>query len=193
MARSKAFDEATALGKAMEVFWSKGYNATSMQDLVDGMGINRASMYDTFGDKHQLYLEALRNYRNLQTQQAIAILENTQSTKEAIHNLLQGVLQDYSCSNNKGCFIVNAAVEFATHDEAVYQIIKNNLEALESALVRTIARGQASGEITSRESPEALAKFIINTINGMRVAEKAGYDLAHFQAIIQTMEHVLFV
>jgi TetR/AcrR family transcriptional regulator, transcriptional repressor for nem operon len=192
MARNKAFDESAVLDKAMEVFWSQGYCATSMEALVDGMGINRASMYSTYGDKHQLYLKALNNYRQRQAREMVALLEQTPSVKEALQMLLRNVLQESACAEKKGCFIVNSAVEFATRDAAVLEIVKTNLQTVENALAAAIARGQASGEITSQQSPEALAAFLLNTVNGMRVAEKAGYEAPHYEAIISVVESILF-
>lgn len=192
MARTKAFDESAVLAKAMEVFWSQGYNATSMEALVEGMGINRASMYSTYGDKHQLYLKTLNNYRQRQASEMIALLEQTPSVKEALQMLLRNILQESTCPEKKGCFIVNSAVEFATHDAAVLEIVKNNLQTVENALAAAIVRGQASGEIKSKKSPEALAAFLLNTVNGMRVAEKAGYEAPHYEAIISVVESILF-
>lgn len=192
MARNKAFDESTVLNKAMEVFWEKGYCATSMQDLVDGMGINRASLYDTFGDKQQLFIETLNNYRSQQARTVVEMLETAPSVKDALQNLLRGVLQDALCDQDKGCFMVNAAIEFATRDAAVLQIIRQNIQTIENALSVAITKGQSTGEIKTSQSPEALAKFLVNTVNGMRVAEKAGYESAHFEAIISVVERVLF-
>ncbi|MFN7116004.1 MAG: TetR/AcrR family transcriptional regulator [Saprospiraceae bacterium] len=198
MARNKAFDESDVLHKAMDVFWEKGYCATSMEDLVDRMGINRASMYNTFGDKHQLFLEALNHYRRQQAHDMIALLEQSPSVKAAIQTLLHNVAQNNDCNNPKGCFIVNAAVEFfpkkdnKDEREAVLKIIRDNLATVETALSAAIAKGQASGEIKATQSPEALAKFVLTTINGMRVAERAGYEAPHYQAIIQVIESVLF-
>lgn len=201
MARNKAFDESVVLDQAMEVFWSQGYNATSMQDLVDGMGINRASLYDTFGDKHELFLKALNNYRSQQARDMIALLEQTPSVKVAIQTLLRGIVQSSNCINPKGCFMVNAAVEFFPNksaedqrDErkAVLDIVCNNFQTVEKALCAAIARGQASGEVTSQQSPEALAALLINTFNGMRVAERAGYESAYYESVISVVESILF-
>jgi TetR/AcrR family transcriptional repressor of nem operon len=192
MARNKAFDETTVLNKALNIFQEKGYCATSIDDLVKSIGINRASLYDTFGDKHQLFIESLQRYRNQQARFMIDLLENTASVKEAIQQILQGVLQGAISDKDKGCFVVNTAVEFATRDTAILQIVKNNLDTIETALALAIEKGQATGEIQSNQPPEALAKFVLATINGMRVAEKAGYEKAYFEAIIGVVESVLF-
>src|ERR1700679_2021995 len=112
MARTKDFDEDEVLGKAIDIFWYKGYNGTSMQDLVDGLGISRSSLYDTYGDKHTLYIKALESYQNGSSGQVCAIANGTGSAKEILKNLLEfivnGLLDD---QNHKGCFMLNAEVE----------------------------------------------------------------------------------
>src|SRR6201995_145682 len=88
MARTKDFDEDEVLLKAMHLFWLKGYNGTSMQDLGDGLGISRSSMYDTFGDKHTLFLRSLENYRQGMTAKLQAVVNNAPDAKEAVRGLL---------------------------------------------------------------------------------------------------------
>src|SRR5277367_142217 len=98
MARTKDFDENEVLGKAINIFWYKGYNGTSMQDLVDGLGISRSSLYDTFGDKHSLYVKALESYQKRGADQICAIAAGAVPAKEILKNLLEfitnGLLND---------------------------------------------------------------------------------------------------
>src|ERR1700748_2100418 len=89
MARTKDFDENEVLMKAMNLFWYKGYNGTSMQDLVDGLGISRSSLYDTYGDKHTLFIKALESYRESVSGKMCNIVTNAVSAKEAIKQLLE--------------------------------------------------------------------------------------------------------
>src|ERR1700712_5791995 len=111
MARTKDFDENEVLTKAIQLFWYKGYNATSMQDLVDGLGISRSSLYDTYGDKHTLYIKALESYQGKASAEICAVMNNTELVKTNIRRLLQyitdGLLDD---KMHKGCFMVNAEV-----------------------------------------------------------------------------------
>src|SRR5437868_5714416 len=113
MARSKDFDEQEVLSKAVNLFWLKGYNGTSMQDLVDGLGISRSSLYDTYGDKHSLYLKALESYQYAGNDQMCHIINSAPNAKEAIRSLLQFIANNLT---QKGCFLVNAEVEVAPHD-----------------------------------------------------------------------------
>jgi TetR/AcrR family transcriptional repressor of nem operon len=101
MARTKDFDEDDVLEKAVELFWRKGYNATSMQDLVDGLGISRSSLYDTFGDKHTLYIRALEKYKALGSGQMCSIVSNAASAKEAIRKLLELAIGEASADEQR--------------------------------------------------------------------------------------------
>jgi TetR/AcrR family transcriptional repressor of nem operon len=192
MARSKDFDEAEVLSKAVCIFWHKGYNGTSMQDLVDGLGISRSSLYDTFGDKHALYIKALDSYQQTGGSQMCDIINNTASAKEAIKKLLELTMRDLlNDEQRKGCFMVNAEIELASLDAEVKNLICRNEQQFEGAVLRAIKKGQDSGEIRNTQDPLALARFIINAVRGMQVSAKATADKAFFDDIIKTTLSVL--
>ena len=134
MARTKDFDESEVLAKAIKLFWQKGYNGTSMQDLVDGLGISRSSIYDTFGDKHQLYLKALGTYRQNAIGVRDQILHASVPAKAAIRQLMDLTIdQMIRDKQHKGCFLVNSAVENAPHDKEINAIVCQNDRELENA------------------------------------------------------------
>jgi TetR/AcrR family transcriptional repressor of nem operon len=192
MARTKDFDESEVLAKAIKLFWQKGYNGTSMQDLVDGLGISRSSIYDTFGDKHQLYLKALCTYR----QNAIAIrdqiLNASVPAKAAIRQLMNLTIdQMIRDKQHKGCFLVNSAVENAPHDKEINAIICQNDRELENAFSEVIKRGQTNGEIAGKQDPRALARFVFNNIVGIQVTAKSAADKAAFDDIVNLTMSVL--
>ena len=192
MARTKDFDESEVLAKAIKLFWQKGYNGTSMQDLVDGLGISRSSIYDTFGDKHQLYLKALCTYR----QNAIAIrdqiLNASVPAKAAIRQLMNLTIdQMIRDKQHKGCFLVNSAVENAPHDKEINAIICQNDRELENAFSEVIKRGQTNGEIAGKQDPRALARFVFNNIVGIQVTAKSAADKAAFDDIVSLTMSVL--
>src|SRR5579864_8708626 len=111
MARTKDFNETEVLAKAIKLFWQKGYNGTSMQDLVDGLGISRSSMYDTFGDKHTLFIRSLENYRKMATNEMKGIVDSAPTAKEAIRRMFEYTIAELlSDKQHKGCFLVNAGV-----------------------------------------------------------------------------------
>ncbi|PZR28809.1 MAG: TetR/AcrR family transcriptional regulator [Citrobacter freundii] len=186
MARTKDFDEQAVLKKAIQLFSRRGYAATSMQEVVDALGISRSSLYDTFGDKHQLYLQALKAYKQESTRQLAIQMSEAKSMKAAIRDLLEatvkGLLQD---RQQKGCLLTNAGVELAAQDKAVRALVCQGEQDMEELLLQALKRGQASGEISSAQSAQSLARFLSNTIKGFQVAVKSNTDPSFFADIIE--------
>jgi TetR/AcrR family transcriptional repressor of nem operon len=192
MARTKDFDENEVLAKAVSLFWLKGYNGTSMQDLVDSLGISRSSLYDTYVDKHTLYLKALEYYQNNSGGEMCNIVSHASSAKESIRQLLELVTSDLlKDKQHKGCFMVNAEVEVAPHDAKVKELICKNDRQIEEAFYRAIEKGKESGEIASKQDSRALTRFILNSVKGMRVSGKSTTDKSFFTDIIKTTLSVL--
>src|SRR5271154_6957199 len=109
MARTKDFDEDVVLTRAMNLFWSRGYNATSMEDLVSGLGISRSSLYDTYTDKHSLFIKALENYQQMGYAKMHEIASHPGPAKVTIRKLIEQVTDGLlECKDRKGCFLVNA-------------------------------------------------------------------------------------
>lgn len=192
MARTKDFDEQAVLQRAVCLFWEKGYNGTSMQDLVDGLGISRSSLYDTFGDKYQLYLKALERYKQQYGSQLCRLTGEAASAKVAIQKLLEMVVTDLlNDEQRKGCFMVNAGVELASYDPQVSKLVSETEQQLEEAFIRIIGQGQEKGEIGKEKNAQALARFLNNTIKGMQVSVKSINDRLFFDDIIRTTLLVL--
>lgn len=192
MARTKDFDEKEVLDKAIRLFWHKGYNGTSMQDLVDGLGISRSSLYDTYGDKHTLYIKALESYQSSSGGEMCDLISKAASAKEAVKQLLEYITRNLlNDEQHKGCFMVNAGVEVAPHDAEVNKLLCKNEQQLENVFYNTIKRGQESGEIDAGKDAMALTRFISNTVKGIQVSAKSTTDRAFFDDIIQTTMSVL--
>ncbi|TLV02117.1 TetR/AcrR family transcriptional regulator [Dyadobacter luticola] len=192
MARTKDFDEAEVLNKAVCLFWHKGYNGTSMQELVDHLGISRSSLYDTYADKHTLYIKALEFYQNTSGARIFEIVNNNLPAREKIKKLLEFVSAELlNDDQHKGCFMVNAEVEVAPHDTEVRDIVCRNEIQLEEAFYAVIDQGQKNGEIPNNQDARALTRFIINTVKGIRVSAKSSVDNAFFGDIIRITLSVL--
>jgi TetR/AcrR family transcriptional regulator, transcriptional repressor for nem operon len=178
MPRVKEFDEKIALEKAMQVFWKEGYHAASMEVLVNAMGISRSSFYDTFGDKKQLYLAALKLFQSQSQQQNAKVLaQSAHSPKAQITTVLQLSLEEaLSDPETKGCMMANATAEMATSDPDVCSLLQNNNCALENFFIQLIKAGQSIGEFHSEIDPTAAANYLINYIHGMRLVSKTKPD-----------------
>lgn len=173
MARPRAFDEETVLDRAVNLFWHRGYEATSVQDLVDGLGINRASLYDSFGDKYALYRKALDRYRQTHQAGLCTLLTTDQPAIEVLQTLFDQTIQaTVDDPDHKGCFMVNSAIELAPHDPEVAKVVADNQRVFEETLATLIERGQHEGTITRGHSAPNLARFVFNTINGLKVLGK---------------------
>ena len=185
MARTKDFDENEVLCKAIQLFWHKGYNGTSMQDLVDGLGISRSSLYGTYTDKHTLFLKALESYQNPGTQKIQQIIDQPGPAKETVKKLLEFTVDELlGDKQQKGCFMVNAEVEVAPHDAKVNNLICQNDQQMEDAFYRVIQKGKDNGEIKNSQDARALARFIFNAVKGMQVTVKSTTDKTVFDDVM---------
>ena len=173
MARHKEFDRQLVLEKAMETFWQYGYEGTSVQTLLGVMGLNRGSLYDTFGDKRSLFLEAIAHYEKKVMQDAIAKLEAPDAGKTDILNHFQSLLNQVEVERSKwGCFVTNVAVELCSHDEEASDCIKKSLTRVEKAFHHALTNAQRQGEIPPDADVSALATFLTCTMQGLRVMAK---------------------
>ncbi len=176
MGRTKQFDKQAALDGAMQLFWAKGFHGTSMQDLVDNLGVNRQSLYDTFGGKHELFDAALQRYRDLQSLPVRRALEQEGSVGEVLRAFFDGMITSLLNNDDKGCLMVNSATELASQDDAVFGTCSANARQLEAAFTGLMVRAQESGELLNDRSPVQLARFLVSTINGLAVTAKATRD-----------------
>jgi TetR/AcrR family transcriptional repressor of nem operon len=185
MARNKVFDENLILDKAMNLFWQKGYNATSAQDLVDHLGISRSSLYDTYGDKHSLFVKALKQYRKERIDPVLNGVDTAEDLEAYIRNVFEVVKTEaLSEAHAKGCFMVNSAVELAPVDDEVGSIANAIMQDTENALTKAIKKGQKLGVFTSTHSARSLARFIFNSLNGLRVTVKFDVSKKMFDDIV---------
>ena len=177
MPRKKEFDEDELLEKAVNLFWQKGYNATSAQDLVDELGINRSSLYNAYTDKRTLFKMSLTHYQLKQTNAMIAMLARAENAKKALKQIFSRLIQEsVEDSTLKGCFMVNTAVELASIDEEIGAIVNKNNKSVEDALAKLIEKGQHDGQFSTRHDPRALARFVFGNITAIRVTARTGAD-----------------
>lgn len=191
MARPKTFDRTQMLDKAIELFWNRGYEATSINDLLDYLGIRRQSLYDTFGDKHTLFLEALKRYEQ-RDNVTIDILEGPGSGKEAIERVFHRAVQILGQTKPpRGCLIVNTMVELAPHDEEVAQWIAESVARTQQAFYRALTRAYEQGELQTQQDLLALARFLTAALQGLNMTARAISDPVQLQDIANVAFSVL--
>ncbi len=173
MPRERNFVEDEVLEKAMYLFWKQGYNATSIQDIVEHLGINRASLYNTFGDKHELFKKSFDHYRN----KNVAVLKNFlgeySDVKSGLKALFhQAVIQSAADKNQMGCFVVNTATEMIPGDEEIQKILKNNKETVERVFLEYLEKGKAENQFSEPRNLKAYASLLFTLYNGLKVVSK---------------------
>jgi len=186
MARSKAFNEEEVLDKAVAVFWTKGYEATSMQDLVEAMGIQRGSLYATFGSKQQLFLQSLERYGKVVVKQFLDILESKASAIESIELFFAQLVEHLLTAGPlRSCLVTNSAIERGLRDEATKQQVLHLLNALEMGFYKTLERAQKNGELSTELDLNKLANFLTSNMQGLLVMGKVCSERSVLEGINQ--------
>jgi TetR/AcrR family transcriptional regulator, transcriptional repressor for nem operon len=169
MARAKEFDREDALERAMNVFWARGYEGTSLPDLLAAMGIARQSMNDTFGDKRALFQAALERYID-RADESHACLASAPSVKRAIRDLFEAIADSSVREKKRGCLGVLTTVELAPHDPAIAKLLAGRQRVLEDHLYAALERGRETGEIAKSKDSRGLARYLVAALLGLRLA-----------------------
>ncbi|MGG4204835.1 TetR/AcrR family transcriptional regulator [Paenibacillus jamilae] len=174
MVRPREFDEDQALNAAMQIFWEKGFEATSLSDLTSKMGIQRPSIYAAFGDKKQLFEAALRKYTQSHAAYVRSRLQSNSSVKEAFYNFFGGIVaEEYEDGPNRGCFCINTMVELAPHDERFEILTREHQMYLSAVFQETLERGIRSGELEASMDARARAHTMVSLLIGITVMMKS--------------------
>jgi TetR/AcrR family transcriptional regulator, transcriptional repressor for nem operon len=176
MARKKGFDPERALAKAMGVFWRVGYENASTETLMKAMGIARQSLYDTFGDKRALYLQALAYYRDRTNGGMQRMLKASPSVKEGFATLLFGLAAETREQHERGCLLLSANLQRDARDAVIADFLRDNQDRVEAIFVEALRRAQTRGELSRTHKPAALAHFFVVTIQGMRTTARLTSD-----------------
>jgi TetR/AcrR family transcriptional repressor of nem operon len=174
MARPREFDEETALEAAMACFWRRGYEATSMRDLVRSMGISGPSLYNAFGDKRALFKAALERYLDQSPRARIKRLEASLPPKEAICQFIEEIIErSLNDRKRRGCFLINSALEVAPHDRELGALIAERLGEIEAFFLRSIKAAQREGTVRPDLVAKDVARLLLGVLLGIRVLARA--------------------
>ena len=172
--RPRQFDLDDALRAAMRAFWARGFEATSVCDLVEATGVQKGSLYKAFGDKRSLFLAALERYLLDGEARLAAEAEGSDSATAAIHAALGATVDAASCRERLGCFGVNALAELAPSDAEVARLMKQHRERVLAILVPLIERGQAAGELAAGVAADEVASVLYAAMLGLQVQARGG-------------------
>jgi TetR/AcrR family transcriptional repressor of nem operon len=187
MARPREFDPDAALEAATRVFWAKGFEHSSLDDLCAATGLNRSSLYAAFGAKRELYLRALARYEEGSAARIAAALER-RPVRDGLRLFLDGLIEAIVAGPGRsGCFIGNCAAEMAGLDRAAAARVRRRLARIEAAFRAGLEQARARGELPAGSDPAALARFLTAGIQGLRLVGKANPDRAALNDIAATM------
>ncbi len=192
MARPREFHFDEALDRAVETFWSKGYEATSIQDLVDSMGIHRGSLYTAFGDKQSLFLRVLDRYRIVIVKKLMDILESEPTGVAAIQRFFAAIVEHVMTGGPlRGCLITNSAVERGLSDPDTAKKVDLCLKQIEEGFFKTLERAQEMGELSTTREIRPLARYLTSSMQGLLVVGKVRKNRASFEDIVAVTLQVL--
>lgn len=185
MARTREFDTDAAVRRAMELFWTRGYEATSVRDLTQHLGIGQGSLYAAFGGKDGLYRAALEHYRATLAAAALRDLEEQADARSAVRALLAERLRIAVGHDGRGCLAVNAACERLPQEASVRRVVRDMQDATRDALAEVLHAAAERGEISPRHDPHTLAAFLATFLNGLLVSAKITPDVRAHEPLVE--------
>jgi len=175
MPRIKKFDKEKVLEAASSVFQNNGYNGASIDELLTATGLSRSSLYDTFTDKHNLYIQSLEFYKNKNSAQIKNINNNNNNGLEKIETLFNRVVSHLKNNpNDNGCLLVNAAAEMSKQCFKTAQVICNDKIEIQSIFNEWITDAQKEKLIPNVKAVESYSQFLYNALCGLRVLSQSG-------------------
>ncbi len=188
----KSFEESDVVEQAMQVFWEKGYAATSISDITEATGIKRGSLYNAFDGKDDLFLRSLLKYDTEKRKELLRRMEDIEDPREAIAAFFDYIVSDcLNDPNKKGCLLVNTALDYLHLDDEVQKVVADAFKELTSFFEQQIKRGQQHGDIPDTASPKATAKALIAILVGIRVLGRGMLGKTALQQIAEQAQRLI--
>lgn len=188
----KSFEESDVIEQAMQVFWEKGYAATSISDITEATGIKRGSLYNAFDGKHDLFLKSLLKYDNERRRASLRQLEAVDDPREAISMLFDYFVQDsLNDPDRKGCLLVNTSLDYSQHDDEVKKVVSDAFKELTVFFEKLIKRGQEQGDIPDTVTPRPTARALMALLVGIRVMGRGTLEKTALQQIADQAQRLI--
>jgi len=176
------------MGAAMHLFWRKGFESTSLQDLLDTMKLSKSSLYQTYGNKHELFQQCINHYRKTMVSEMKQGLEQAKNGRLFIETVFYSIADETCLENGAiGCLVMNSATEFANTDKEISGLIAKATKEFTSVFITAIKQAQAQGDITKDKDPKSLANFLLSSMSGLKTMVKAGANRATVKNIAKTI------
>lgn len=188
MPKTESFDREEVMDKAMNLFWRKGYNGTSMQDLVDATELNRSSIYNTFGDKFSLFVESLKRYQRIERTKLHEYLIKEKSPKDALRMFFDGIVDRIvKDSEHKGCYLTNCTAELSAVDSNTKGLLLENQDAMLHLFEDLLENAYGNGEISDKVSVKGLALYLFSSLQGMRITSMLMTDKKALKGLVDNI------
>lgn len=187
LGRPLEFDPDVALEAAMNVFWSHGYEHTSMQDLLEAMSLSKSSLYKAFGGKHDLFRQCLAHYADQFVGQLRENMATAPSGRQFIETFMNSTLQETGKDEARGCLIMNTASEFAQSEPEIAADVARSIKRFRDTLRLAVERAQREGDIPVERDARVLASYLVSSMSGLKSQAKAGVDAKTLKGIIQVV------
>ena len=184
MPRAKEFDRNDVLEKAMNLFWERGFHATTMENLVNHLGINRASIYDTYGSKRDLFDKALNKYREQRYTKVASFLNQHADVRQGLYQLFEYLIDSAITEDARGCFLVNATTELAISDIYIQQKLSTNKSVYESLFTKYIEYGKKQGQLSAGKDSKLIASYLYTLKSGIKVTAKLNTPREELMSIV---------
>lgn len=183
--RPLEYNPEIALNAAMLLFWRKGYESTSLQDLLKTMGLSKSSFYQAFKSKHQLFQQSIQHYRKVLSEDLETQIRQADSSRQFIENLFYSVASETSGPNaRRGCILMNTANEFAQTDTEIADLIGDSIQQVTTIFERAILQAQNENQISKDKDARSLATYLVSTMSGLKNMVKAGADRETIKRIV---------
>jgi TetR/AcrR family transcriptional repressor of nem operon len=187
MVRTRQFDPSTALSRAVDTFAAKGYSETSMEDLVQATGVSRYGIYGTFGNKRELFEQALERYADSMGRQSYLRLLEPDAGLVDIRKLFEERIEDICCADGaKGCLFVHTAMELAPHDVELQGVLQKFMKRMSKAFSVGLESAKERGEVKQDLDVRAAGMFLTNTVFGLAVLSRTGFPRDMLDGIVDS-------
>jgi len=192
--RPREFDTEMALDAAMQLFWTKGYEATTLMDLMAATGLHKGSLYQAFGDKHSLFIQALKRYVHEMDRVEAEELKSARTPMEGLRSVAHTMIDfiDNEDDVPRGCMLMNALSELAPHDPEVQKVLEDHVNQMRRNITKVLAAAQASGEISAKQPPDALAGMLMTFVAGLSSTMKGYISREEAHALLDAQMEAIF-
>ena len=185
MVRTRTFDPANALTRAVELFASKGYSQTSMEDLVEATGVSRYGLYGTFGNKRELFEQALERFADSMGKQSFLRLLEPGASIEHIRSIFRERVKDMCClEENKGCLFIHTAMGLAPQDEELREVLQKFMKRMSKAFSVGLESAKERGEVRANVDVREAGELLTSSMFGLAVLGRTGFDEATLNGIV---------